>query len=76
MQALHLRRGFHSQVLDEALECLEDVQKQTIWDAISQGVFADVRRARDGGKGFRGVVPRSPGYLNPFLASLETAARQ
>ncbi|MCU0685864.1 MAG: lysine 5,6-aminomutase subunit alpha [Polyangiaceae bacterium] len=59
------------QVLDEALACLEDVREKTIWDAIGEGAFADVRRTRTGGKGYAGVVPRHASYLNPFLRELE-----
>jgi beta-lysine 5,6-aminomutase alpha subunit len=60
------------QVLDEALSCLESVREKTIWEAIGEGVFGDIRRARDGGKGYRGVVRRHPAYLNPFLSALES----
>jgi beta-lysine 5,6-aminomutase alpha subunit len=59
------------QVLDEALACLQEVQRKTLWEAIGEGVFADVRRARDGGKGYRGVMRRHEAYLNPFLSALE-----
>ncbi|MCC6644853.1 MAG: D-lysine 5,6-aminomutase subunit alpha [Polyangiaceae bacterium] len=57
-------------VLDEALACLEDVAARGIWDAIGAGVFADVKRRRDGGKGFGGVVARAPDYANPLLDRL------
>jgi beta-lysine 5,6-aminomutase alpha subunit len=59
------------QVLDEALACLEEVRQKSIWDAIAEGAFADVRRTRTGGKGYAGVVPRHASYLNPFLRELE-----
>ncbi len=54
-------------VLDEALACLEDVASRGIWDSIASGLFADVKRRRDGGKGYQGVVARAPGYANPIL---------
>ncbi len=59
------------QVLDEALECLEQVAEETIWTSIGKGVFGDVKRTREGGKGFKGVFRRHAGYLNPFLEALE-----
>jgi beta-lysine 5,6-aminomutase alpha subunit len=65
------RRAIH--VLDEALNLLEQVKRDSIWDAISHGAFADVKRERTGGKGYRGVVERSPDYVNPLLAALEGA---
>ena len=58
------------QVLDEALATLEEVEQKSIWTAIGEGVFADVKRTKTGGKGYAGVVARSERYLNPFLASL------
>jgi beta-lysine 5,6-aminomutase alpha subunit len=59
------------QVLDEALEQLTVVQKDTIWEAIARGEFADVKRSRTGGKGYSGVFERSKDYVNPILDVLE-----
>jgi beta-lysine 5,6-aminomutase alpha subunit len=59
------------EVLKEAHELLEEVNQKTIWKAISEGVFADVKRTKTGGKGYAGVVPRGINYLNPFLSALE-----
>jgi beta-lysine 5,6-aminomutase alpha subunit len=58
-------------VLDEAHALLEDVAREGIWHAIGRGAFADVKRAKDGGKGFAGVVARSESYVNPILDALE-----
>ena len=59
------------QVLDEAQELLEEVDRITIWEAISKGSFADVKRSKTGGKGYAGVVERASDYLNPILDALE-----
>ncbi|MFO0548149.1 MAG: lysine 5,6-aminomutase subunit alpha [Polyangiaceae bacterium] len=59
------------QLLTEAHEMLVEVQRDTIWNAIARGEFADVKRTRTGGKGFAGVVPRDPRYTNPILQALE-----
>jgi beta-lysine 5,6-aminomutase alpha subunit len=61
------------QVLDEALELLEEVERETIWNAIERGAFADVKRTRTGGKGFKGVFERSKDYVNPILTALEAS---
>jgi len=61
------------QVLDEALELLQEVQRETIWEAIARGAFADVKRSRTGGKGFAGVFERSKDYVNPLLTALEAS---
>jgi beta-lysine 5,6-aminomutase alpha subunit len=58
-------------VLDEALAQLGEVKDKSIWDAIAEGAFADVKRTRTGGKGYQGVTPREKGYLNPVLEALE-----
>src|SRR4029077_11814457 len=58
-------------VLDEALALLEEVHRESIWDAIGRGAFADVKRTRQGGKGFDGVVARDKDYVNPLLEALE-----
>jgi beta-lysine 5,6-aminomutase alpha subunit len=58
-------------VLKETHELLQDVEARTIWDAISTGAFADVKRTRTGGKGYAGVVEREPDYVNPILDALE-----
>jgi beta-lysine 5,6-aminomutase alpha subunit len=60
-------------VLDEAHELLEEVAREGIWSAIGRGAFADVKRAKDGGKGYAGVVARGDGYMNPILEALEEA---
>jgi len=59
------------QVLDEAHELLGEVERDTIWNAIARGAFADVKRTREGGKGFAGVVARGHDYCNPLLEALE-----
>ncbi len=59
------------QVLDDALGLLQTVRRESIWDAIARGAFADVKRSRDGGKGYAGVVARAGDYLNPLLEALE-----
>lgn len=59
------------QVLDEAHELLVEVERDTIWEAIATGAFADVKRSKTGGKGYAGVFERSPDYVNPVLEALE-----
>jgi beta-lysine 5,6-aminomutase alpha subunit len=63
------------EVLGKARDLLEEVQRESIWDAISRGAFADVKRTRTGGKGHAGVVARHPEYLNPILEALEKGAK-
>jgi len=59
------------ETLVKAEELLDEVVKDSIWDAIGRGAFADVKRTRTGGKGHAGVVKRDATYLNPILDALE-----
>jgi beta-lysine 5,6-aminomutase alpha subunit len=58
-------------VLDEAEALLMEVERDSIWESIAHGAFADVKRTREGGKGFAGVVERAADYVNPILDTLE-----
>jgi beta-lysine 5,6-aminomutase alpha subunit len=62
------------QVLDEAHDLLVEVERDTIWEAIARGAFADGKRTRTGGKGYAGVFERDADYVNPILALLEGGA--
>jgi len=58
------------EVLEAARELLDEVRRESIWDAIGHGAFGDVKRKRTGGKGYAGVVARDEDYLNPLLEGL------
>jgi beta-lysine 5,6-aminomutase alpha subunit len=60
-----------AQVLGEAHDLLVEVDRESIWEAIGKGAFADVKRTRTGGKGYAGVVERAKDYVNPLLEALE-----
>ena len=53
------RRDARAQVLAEAHALLEEVEHETIWGAIARGAFADVKRTREGGKGYAGVIEKA-----------------
>lgn len=54
------------QVLHNAVEMLGQVDKIGLMGALEKGMFARVKRPRDGGKGRDGVFLKDPGYFNPF----------
>jgi beta-lysine 5,6-aminomutase alpha subunit len=66
------------QVLDEATRLLEEIRDMGLLEALSRGVFADVKRTLTGGKGLNGVVMRAENYYNPFeiLLSKELGLEQ
>ncbi|MEM1350125.1 MAG: lysine 5,6-aminomutase subunit alpha, partial [Myxococcota bacterium] len=53
------------QVLAEAVELLERVEREGMFSVLEQGVFADVFRPSTRGKGLLGVVERAADYYNP-----------
>jgi len=56
-----------NEVLDKACDLLSHVEKNKLFATLEQGIFAGVKRNRDGGKGLDGVVLKSEGYFNPFI---------
>ena len=55
------------EVLDKAIELLEKLDKEGLFTALEKGIFADVKRPRNGGKGLDGVTPKGQNYMNPFI---------
>lgn len=55
-----------SEVLNSALQLLEQVAESGLPKAIEQGRFASVTRGMTSGKGFEGVIKKSWAYYNPF----------
>jgi beta-lysine 5,6-aminomutase alpha subunit len=53
------------EVLDQATELLEDVRDRGMFEALADGVFADVERPKDAGKGLEGTFEKAPDYYNP-----------
>ncbi len=60
------------EVLGQALALLRRVEQLGLMEAIEQGIFADVKRSRFGGKGLEGVVKQAPDYYNPFIVPMLT----
>lgn len=63
------------EVLTKAAGLLSSIAQGSLFDALEQGVFADVRRARDGGKGLDGVLTKHPDYVNPVMDQIREALR-
>jgi len=54
-------------VLDQCEDFLRQLVDVGLMQGIEQGLFADVKRLRDGGKGLKGVVTRADDYFNPLF---------
>ncbi len=54
-------------VLDDAFQLLSEIEKEGLFDALEKGIFADIKRPKNGGKGLAGVVAKTENYFNPFI---------
>ena len=60
-------RNRAKEVLDKAIELLEQLTSEGLFNALEKGIFGDVKRSRVGGKGLDGVVEKGSHYMNPFI---------
>ena len=56
-----------NEVLAKTCDLLAEIEKKKLFATLEQGIFAGIRRKRDGGKGLGGVVLKGEGYFNPFI---------
>lgn len=61
-------------VLAEAVQLLERIERHGLLNAIADGTFGLMKRPPDHGKGLAGVVRRADGYLNPVTVALAEPA--
>ncbi len=54
-------------VVDDAIELLEKIEKEGLFTALEKGIFAAIKRPKDGGKGLDGVTEKGANYYNPFV---------
>lgn len=55
-------------LLDQACTLLQEIERIGLEETLERGLFADIKRSREGGKGKDGVVAREEDYYNPFPA--------
>ncbi|HBS92774.1 MAG TPA: D-lysine 5,6-aminomutase subunit alpha [Firmicutes bacterium] len=60
-----------SEVLAKAADLLSQVAGIGLFTALERGMFADVKRSREGGKGLLGVFMQAAEYYNPFLDNMK-----
>ncbi len=54
-------------VLDNTIALLEEINKEGLFTALEKGIFGDVKRPKNGGKGLEGVTMKGDNYYNPFV---------
>jgi beta-lysine 5,6-aminomutase alpha subunit len=58
------------QILREAVELLQEMNKLGLFKALEAGLFAGIKRSPEGGRGLEGVIKRNEQYSNPFYEEL------
>ena len=54
-------------VLENTILLLEEIVNEGLFTALEKGIFGDVKRPKNGGKGLAGVTAKGNNYLNPFI---------
>jgi len=67
-------QGRAREVLGKAAALLSEIERLGLFATLEKGVFADIRRQKDGGKGLSGVAAKDPGYRNPFEEAMKGGA--
>ncbi len=60
-------RNRAKEVLDKAIELLSQMKEKGLFNSLEEGIFADVKRPKNGGKGLAGVAEKGAHYRNPFI---------
>ncbi|MFX0019951.1 MAG: lysine 5,6-aminomutase subunit alpha [Promethearchaeota archaeon] len=55
------------EILHKSIELLQEIEKQGLFNTIEKGIFANIKRSINGGKGLKGVIKREKNYYNPFM---------
>ena len=63
-------RSRAAEVLQKAADLLGEIEQMGLFATLEKGVFADIKRPIDGGKGLEGVVRKADGYFNPFIEEM------
>ncbi len=58
------------QILRDAVELLLEMDALGLFKGIEAGLFADIKRSPEGGRGLDGVIKRGASYFNPFYDAL------
>jgi len=61
------------QVLSDAVALLDQLAAEGLMAGLARGVFADIHRSPDGGRGRDGVFERGPSYFDPSEAAIDAA---
>ena len=60
-----------NEVLTKATALLAEIEELGLFTTIERGIFADVKRPKEGGKGLAGVAVKGAEYFNPFIEEMK-----
>ena len=58
------------QILRDAVELLREMDGPGLFKDLEAGLFANIKRSPEGGRGLNGVIERNEQYCNPFYHEL------
>lgn len=61
-----------NQILCDAIELLREMDRLGLFKGLETGLFANIKRSPEGGRGLEGVIKRNEKYFNPFYDKLLT----
>ena len=64
-----------NEVLQKAADLLKEIERIGVFATLEKGIFADIKRPKDGGKGLDGVVEKDTFYFNPFIEVMKGGAK-
>src|SRR5947209_562259 len=59
-----------NQILREAVDLLRELERLGLFKGLETGLFANIKRSPEGGRGLDGVIRRNESYFNPFYEEL------
>lgn len=60
------------EVLDNTIVLLDRMHDEGLFSALEKGIFGNVKRPKNGGKGLSGVTPKGTHYYNPTIELMKS----
>ncbi|MDP4109033.1 MAG: lysine 5,6-aminomutase subunit alpha [Bacillota bacterium] len=64
------------EVLTKACLLLEEIEELKLFGTLERGIFANIKRPQNGGKGLSGVIQKGDHYFNPFIDLMKGGERK
>ncbi|MBN1624355.1 MAG: lysine 5,6-aminomutase subunit alpha [Clostridia bacterium] len=65
-----------NEVLNKADSLIREIAEKGLFPSLGEGVFADIRRGEDEGRGLEGVFVKSKDYQNPFMDEMVSELKE